>query len=83
MGVVGRNNLRNVRDRGLEMFVCEMCGSVFSEPDSATYCYEEYYGVGSMFPNKNYGHYDICPYCGSEEIDSYYEENDDEDIIHA
>ena len=60
------------------MWKCEMCGSIFSEPDSIRYCYEDYYGVSSMFPNRNYGYYDACPYCGSEEIDSFYESEDEE-----
>lgn len=64
------------------MYVCELCGSVFSDPERVKYCYEDYNGVSSMFPNSNYGYYDVCPYCGSEEIDNYFEEEDDEDTIY-
>lgn len=59
------------------MWKCEMCGSVFSEPDSIEYCPEDYYGVSSMFPNKHTAYYDACPYCGSEEINSYCEDEDE------
>lgn len=55
---------------------CERCGAVFDEPESREFCYEDYYGVSSMFPNRNYGHYDVCPECGSEDIDNYYEEEE-------
>ena len=61
------------------MWICDLCGSIFSEPASIRYCYEDYYGVSSMFPNKNYGYFDACPYCGSEEINSYWEEDECED----
>lgn len=59
------------------MWKCEMCGAIFSEPDSIRYCPEEYYGVSSMFPNKNIAYYDACPECGSEEINSYWEDEDE------
>lgn len=60
------------------MWKCELCGSIFSEPDSVEYCYEDYCGVASMFEDRHYGYYDVCPYCGAEEIHSYWEEEDDE-----
>lgn len=60
------------------MWKCELCGSIFSEPDSVEYCYEDYCGVTSMFEDRHYSYYDVCPYCGAEEIHSYWEEEDDE-----
>lgn len=30
-----------------------------------------------MFEDRHYGYYDVCPECGSEEIRSYWEEDDD------
>ena len=58
------------------MYICEMCDSRFSEPKSVKYCLEDYNGVGSMFPDKHYGYYDACPYCGSEDIRSYSEDEE-------
>ena len=55
-----------------------MCGSYFSEPDAIRYCYEEYNGVSSLFSDRHYGYYQACPYCGSEEINSYCEDEDKE-----
>ena len=59
------------------MYKCDDCGSVFNEPDSVRYCYEEECGVTSLFGDRHYGYYDACPYCGSEEINSYYEEDEE------
>lgn len=83
MGRFIRDNLHAVCDRGLEMFVCEMCGSMFSDPESIRYNIDEYNGTSDMFGNWQYGYYDACPYCGSEDFSRYYEEDEDEDIIHA
>ena len=58
------------------MYKCELCGSMFSEPDSIRYCKDEYNGTSDLFGNWQYGHYDACPYCGSEEIHSYCEEDE-------
>ena len=56
------------------MWKCERCGAKFDDPDSKTICYEQYFGVASMFPNMNYGDISICPECGSEDIDTYYDD---------
>ncbi len=60
------------------MWKCNDCGSIFSEPDSRRFCYEDECGVSSMFSDRHYGEYDVCPYCGSGDIDSYWEDEDDE-----
>lgn len=63
------------------MLVCNKCGQVLSE-DELEYervCWEEYYGVGSMFPNKNYGDIPICPVCGSDDLEKYIEEDYEEE----
>ena len=64
------------------MFRCSECGSIFSEPESRTYCYEDYCGVASMFEDRHSGYYDVCPYCGSEELTSYWEEEDDDRVAY-
>ena len=51
----------------------------FDYPDYMEVCLEDYYGVGSMFPNRNYGVIAQCPYCGDEDIEEFDE--DDEDIF--
>lgn len=64
------------------MYKCEMCGSMFSEPGSETVCAEDYYGVSSMFSNRNYISFDVCPHCGSEDFRSYSEDADDDRIAY-
>lgn len=59
------------------MYKCEMCGSLFCEPKAVRYSCEDYAGVGSMFADRHYSYYEACPYCGSEEINSYWEEDDE------
>ena len=59
------------------MYRCEDCGSVFDEPESIRYNMDEYNGVSDLFGNWQYGYYDACPYCGSEDINSYWEEEDE------
>lgn len=46
------------------MYKCPECGEVFDEPNHMEVCWESYYGVGSMFPDKHYGIIHECPYCG-------------------
>ena len=64
-------------------YICNNCKEIFSEPETMTGCYESDYGVSGMFPNSNYYTVDVCPFCGSTDIDDYcyedyeYEEMDD------
>ena len=51
------------------MYQCAECRSMFTEPAGKTVILEDYYGVGSLFPDHHYGMIDVCPECGSEEID--------------
>ena len=63
------------------MLICQDCGEIFDE-DEAVYervCWEDYYGVSSMFQNKNYGSVATCPHCGSEAIEDYTETEEDVD----
>lgn len=63
------------------MFICCNCKEVIDD-DEVKYeevCWEDYYGVGSMFPDRHYGEFAICPYCGSDELDDYFESDDDDE----
>lgn len=63
------------------MYKCPECGAIFEEPEYETVCYEEIYGVGSMFPDRHYGTFANCPRCGGSidiEYDTWDEEYDDE-----
>ena len=62
------------------MLKCADCGEIFDE-DEVVYervCWEDYYGVSGSFPNKNYGNIATCPQCGSEELEDYWEDDDEE-----
>ncbi len=59
------------------MYKCPECGTKFDEPIYETVCYEELYGVGSMFPDKHYGTFANCPECGGP-IDVEYDTWDEE-----
>ena len=54
---------------------------IFEEPEYETVCFEELYGVGSMFSDRHYGTFASCPRCGGSidiEYDTWDEEYDDE-----
>ena len=59
------------------MYRCRECGAIFEEPEYETVCFEELYGVGSMFPDRHYGTFANCPECG-EAIDIEYDVYDEE-----
>ena len=62
------------------MYKCPECGSVFEEPVYETVCFEELYGVGSVFSDRHYGTFANCPHCGGSidiEYDIYDEEEDE------
>ena len=63
------------------MFICCDCGEKFSEDelDHERVCWEDYYGVSSMFPNRNYGEIAICPFCGSDELEECYDDDGDDE----
>ena len=63
------------------MYRCPECGAIFEDPEYETVCFEELYGVGSMFPDRHYGTFANCPECGGAidiEYDTYDEEYEDE-----
>ena len=62
------------------MLKCAKCGEIFDE-DEVVYervCWEDYYGVSGSFPNKNYGNIATCPHCGSDELEDYWEDDDED-----
>ena len=65
------------------MYKCPECGAIFEDPEYETVCFEELYGVGSMFQDRHYGTFANCPECGSAidiEADSWdeaYEQSDE------
>ena len=77
MGRAFLHSLYALGHRGLKMWKCEDCGSVFSEPDSIRYCIDEYNGTAGLFGNWQYGYYEACPYCQGEDIIRIYEEEDE------
>ena len=59
------------------MWRCYNCGFRFEEPNYIEYYAEDYFGVGSMFPDKHTITIRECPCCGSDDIDE--EEHEDEE----
>lgn len=59
------------------MYRCEHCREIFEEPEQRQICYEDEYDVSSLFPDKHYGYVSVCPRCGAEEIENYYEEEEE------
>lgn len=59
------------------MYRCEFCREIIEEPEQRQICYEDEYGVSSLFPDKHYGYVSVCPGCGAEEIEDYYEEEEE------
>lgn len=60
------------------MYKCPECGAIFDEPEYETVCFEELYGVGSMFSDRHYGTFANCPHCGGS-IDIEYDIYDEEE----
>ena len=66
------------------MYKCPECGAIFEDPEYQTVCFEELYGVGSMFPDRHYGTFANCPECGGaidieyDTCDVEYEDEHDE-----
>lgn len=51
------------------MYKCNDCGNIFDEPAT----HEEYH---SEVDASEY--WDVCPYCGEDNFDEYYEEDEEE-----
>lgn len=68
------------------MYKCRECGATFEEPVYETVCFEELYGVGSMFMDRHYGTFTNCPECGmpidiEEDAFDGDDQDDDDDRI--
>lgn len=66
------------------MWRCYNCGEDFSDPSTEHTTYERYYGVSGEFGNHTPISLEVCPYCGSDEIeemddDEYFEVREGED----
>lgn len=51
------------------MYKCRDCKKEFEEPNIKKTTYELYYGVASEFPNHTPLELEVCPFCGSDNIE--------------
>lgn len=51
------------------MYYCRDCKNEFDEVKQKRISFEDYYGVSVLFPDKHEMNLEICPHCGSEEIE--------------
>lgn len=63
----------------MKMYKCSDCGCEFDDPIEIRTSYENYFGVGGLFPNHNYMTYQACPCCHSEDFEEVYEYEEDEE----
>ena len=61
------------------MFYCNNCRQKFEEPEEEHTPYERYYGVSGMFPNSTPMTLEVCPCCGSDDIEDVGDEDEEED----
>ena len=66
------------------MYQCDRCREMFTEEEaeSVSFCYEDYYGVSSLFQDRHYGDYIVCPHCGCEELTEVYCDENCDDCGH-
>lgn len=62
------------------MYKCNNCGCRFDEPYVKHTTYEAYYGVSSYFDSYNKLELKCCPECESDDFDSVYDEEEDEEV---
>lgn len=48
------------------MWYCDNCKNEFEEPARKEITFEEYYGVGHLFQDRNRTTIYVCPVCGEE-----------------
>ena len=51
------------------MYKCNICKTIFDEPESRKICLEVEYGVASLFDNMNYAYISVCPVCDSNDFE--------------
>lgn len=71
---MNRKLLNNIQGDRRKM-KCNDCNRSFDEPSEKETSYENYYGVSSEFSDSTPLTIEVCPYCGSEDI----EEDEDAD----
>ncbi|EOZ2853508.1 hypothetical protein ACQQ4G_003108 [Listeria monocytogenes] len=55
---------------------CLNCGCEFEEPETKNTSYEDYYGVGGMFPYHTPCTLYVCPCCEDEDIEEFDEDEE-------
>ena len=60
------------------MYRCNDCTATFDEPDEQVWNAADYYGVEKNGHDQML-HINVCPYCGSEDIDEIDDEETEDD----
>lgn len=60
------------------MYHCFNCNEDFYEPEKVHTTYERYYGVSDEFRYHTPMTIDVCPYCGSDEIEEMDDDEEEE-----
>lgn len=55
------------------MYRCADCGEIFDEPEYVQECIGEFWGMPAFET------WCRCPYCDSDAVDEYYEDEDEDD----
>lgn len=55
------------------IYRCNDCKEIFDTPDSESICLEDYNGVSDIFYRRSWITIDICPCCGSSEVEEIAE----------
>lgn len=59
------------------MYRCNECLELFSEPIVHETTYESYYGILHQFDSRTRLELELCPCCGSEDIEEVEEKEDE------
>lgn len=62
-----------------EIWRCMDCGEQDFDPVTRYTSYESYYGVSCLFSNSTPLQIDVCPFCGSDNIEQVYIIDEDEE----
>ena len=80
-------------DGKVDIYYCDNCDYYFKNPTTKNVDMENFYGVGSDFPDHHHQRMDFCPNCGSQDIhelhlslediiDDYIDDYDNYEIIY-